>query len=37
MTEAEAGNALRIIHNFDKLDVNKDNKVTAEEIEALNK
>ncbi len=37
MAEAEAGNALRILHNFDKLDANKDGKVTAEEIEAVNK
>ena len=37
MAEAEAGNALRIIHYFDKLDTNKDGKVTAEEIEAGNK
>jgi hypothetical protein len=37
MAEAEAGNALRIIHYFDKIDTNKDSKVTAEEIEAANK
>ena len=37
MAEAKAGDAWRIIKNFDKLDADKNGEVTALEIEAANK